>query len=62
MIRFSDENRAFNHTGTALLGGAGYDIAIGPNLSLTPFANIYAVRTSDPRADVAQIGLALTVY
>jgi hypothetical protein len=62
LIRFSDENGAFNHTGTAILGGAGYDIRVAPNVSLTPFANIYAVRTSDPRADVGQIGLALTVY
>lgn len=62
VIRSTDEQRGFNHTGIALLGGAGYDIALTPDVSVTPFANYYAVRTGDPRANVGQIGLALTLY
>jgi hypothetical protein len=63
VMRFSDENGAStNETGIGILGGAGYDIAVAPNVSLTPFANYYAVRTSDPRANVGQIGLAVTVH
>jgi hypothetical protein len=62
IIRFTDQGRGFNHTGTGILGGAGYDIRLSPNLSLSPFANYYAVRTGDPRANVGQIGLAFTGY
>lgn len=62
IIRFTDQGRAFDHTGAGILGGAGYDIRLSPAMSVSPFANYYIVRTSDPRADVAQIGLALTVY
>ena len=59
---FDDNGGASRHTGIGILGGAGYDIQLTPAVSLSPFANYYIVRTSDPRADVAQVGLALTVY
>jgi hypothetical protein len=62
IIRFTDQGRGFNHTGTGILGGAGYDIRLTPEMSVSPFANYYIVRTDDPQANVGQIGVALTFH
>ncbi|MFL5401780.1 MAG: hypothetical protein ACJ8BF_03080 [Gemmatimonadales bacterium] len=49
-------------TGAGILGGAGYDIALVPTVSLTPFANLYLVRASGMRYTVAQMGMGLTIH
>jgi hypothetical protein len=48
--------------GGALLVGLGYDIQIGRNVSLTPFANAFGVGNDETDANVAQIGLGITVH
>lgn len=48
--------------GAALLFGLGYDIRIGKNVSLTPFGNVFGVKNDDADANVAQIGLGITVH
>jgi hypothetical protein len=53
-----------DHTenGAALLLGLGYDFRIGKNVSLTPFGNVFGVKNDDADANVAQIGLGVTVH
>lgn len=53
-----------DHTenGASLLLGLGYDIRIGKNVSLTPFANAFGVKNDDANANVGQIGLGVTVH
>jgi hypothetical protein len=49
-------------TGAGALLGLGYDVRVGSNVSLTPFWNGFAVRTSNDDANVGQIGLSVTVH
>lgn len=51
-----------SETGPGLMLGLGYDIRVGNSLSLTPFWNGFAVRTSNSDANVGQLGLSLTVH
>jgi hypothetical protein len=51
-----------SETGVGLVLGLGYDFRVGNNLSLTPFWNGFAVRTSNGNANVGQIGLSLMVH
>jgi hypothetical protein len=51
-----------SETGAGAMLGVGYDIRIGSSLSLTPFWNGFAVRTSNTDANVGQLGLSLTVH
>jgi outer membrane protein with beta-barrel domain len=70
MIRFSagpaGQGNPFTTTGYALLGGAGCDFRITPNVSFTPFANGSAIRTRDGsnhlRTDLWQFGVGLTIH
>jgi outer membrane protein with beta-barrel domain len=48
-------------TGAGVVLGLGYDIRVGNNLSITPFWNGFAMNSSNSDANVAQIGLGLTV-
>jgi len=48
-------------TGVGAVLGLGYDIRVGNNLSITPFWNGFAMNSSNSDANVAQIGLGLTV-
>jgi hypothetical protein len=66
MIRFSDE-RGGSHTttGPAFLGGLGCDFRMTPHVSLTPLADLSAVRdwsADNVRADVWRLGLGLTIH
>jgi hypothetical protein len=47
--------------GVGLLLGAGFDVPVARKLSLTPFAHVYSVKTENLGANVAQIGLSITV-
>jgi hypothetical protein len=49
-------------TGGGALLGLGYDLRVGSNVSLTPFWNGFAVKTSNADANVGQIGLSVTVH
>jgi len=49
-------------TGVGALVGLGYDIRVGPNVSLTPYWNGFAASTSNADANVGQLGLGVTVH
>lgn len=49
-------------TGGGALLGLGYDIRVGQNVSLTPFWNGFAARTSNADANVGQLGLSVTLH
>lgn len=51
-----------SENGGAVLLGLGYDIRVGKNVSLTPYGNIFGVKNDDADANVAQIGLGVTVH
>jgi hypothetical protein len=51
-----------NDRGFGAVVGLGYDARIGRNVSITPFWNGFAIRASDADANVAQIGLGLTLH
>ena len=51
-----------SETGVAFLLGLGYDIRVGPNASLTPFWNGFAVRSSNSNSNVGQFGLSVTIH
>ena len=51
-----------SETGLGLMLGLGWDIRVRPNLSLTPFWNGSAVRTSGADANFGQFGLGITVH
>ena len=53
---------AASETGGAFLLGLGYDIRVGPMVSLTPFWNGFAVKTSSTSSNVGQFGLGVTVH
>jgi hypothetical protein len=49
-------------TGGGALLGLGYDIRIGESVSLSPFWNGFAARTSNADANVGQLGLSITLH
>lgn len=51
-----------SETGIGIVLGLGIDIRIGRNISLSPFWNGFAIRTSGSDANVGQLGLGLTVH
>ena len=48
--------------GVGAVLGLGYDFKVGDNMSLTPFWNGFAVRTSDADSNVGQLGVSLTMH
>lgn len=48
--------------GVGMMLGLGWDIRVAPKVSLTPFWNGFAVRTSNANANVGQLGLGITVH
>ena len=51
-----------SETGVGLVLGVGWDVRIRQNLSLTPFWNGSAVRTSNADANFGQFGLGITIH
>lgn len=51
-----------SETGLAILIGLGYDIRVASNISITPFWNGFAVRTSNTTPNVGQLGVGITVH
>jgi hypothetical protein len=48
--------------GVAFIVGAGMDLRLTNNLSLTPFWNGVAIRTANSDASVGQLGVGLSVH
>jgi hypothetical protein len=51
-----------NQSGLGLLGGLGYDIRVGKNLSMTPVANWFRGSYDAGALNVIQIGLGVTSH
>jgi hypothetical protein len=51
-----------SETGGGALIGLGYDIRVGSSVSLTPFWNGFAARTSNADANVGQLGVSVTLH
>jgi hypothetical protein len=51
-----------NDSGFGLLGGVGYDVRMGRNLSITPVANYYRGGFDGGSANVLQIGVGVTSH
>jgi len=51
-----------SEAGVGLMLGLGWDIRIASNVSLSPFYNGFAVRTTNADAYVDQIGLGITIH
>jgi hypothetical protein len=51
-----------SENGASAILGIGYDIRLSPGLSLTPYWNGFAVRTSNADANVGQLGISLTAH
>src|SRR6185503_9739015 len=51
-----------SENGGGLVVGVGYDFRVGPMISVTPFWNGFAVKTSNSDANVGQIGVSITTH
>jgi hypothetical protein len=51
-----------NDSGFGLLGGVGYDIRVGRNLSITPVANYFRGGFDGGSANVLQLGMGVTSH
>ncbi len=51
-----------SETGLGMLFGAGYDVRVGRNTSLTPYWSGFAMRNANTDANVGQVGLAITLH
>lgn len=51
-----------SETGVGVVLGVGWDLPLGSKISLTPFWNGFAVRTSHFVVNVGQLGLGITVH
>jgi hypothetical protein len=51
-----------NDSGFGILGGVGYDVRVGRNLSLTPVANWFRGGFEGGSANVLQLGLGVTSH
>jgi hypothetical protein len=51
-----------SETGLGLLGGVGYDVKVGRNLSLTPVANWYRGSFNSGALNVFDVGLGITSH
>ncbi|MDZ4257689.1 MAG: outer membrane beta-barrel protein [Gemmatimonadales bacterium] len=49
-------------TGVGAMFGAGWDIRVGRNVSLTPFVSAFGMDNGDVDANVTQFGLSVTIH
>ena len=61
-IRASAGGISATDTGAGAILGIGYDYRVGRNMSITPYWNAYAMKSSDNDANVGQVGLAITLH
>jgi hypothetical protein len=52
----------FSESGVGVVLGIGWDIRVGSRVSLTPFYNGFAMRSSVSDANVGQLGLGITIH
>jgi hypothetical protein len=61
-LRADDGTVSASDGGFGLLGGVGYDIRAGRNLSITPVANWFRGSFNNGSADVLQLGVGVTAH
>jgi hypothetical protein len=57
-LRNADEK----YLGVGAVVGLGWDVRVGPNVSLTPFWNGFVMSSSAIKANVGQLGLGVTIH
>jgi len=60
VLAVDDGFSSANDSGFGLLGGVGYDIRVGRNLSITPVANYFRGGFDGGSANVLQLGMGVT--
>jgi len=61
-LRASAGGISATDTGAGAILGMGYDYRVARNMSITPYWNAYAMKSSDNDANVGQVGLAITLH
>jgi hypothetical protein len=62
VLRLDDGVTTSDDSGFGLLGGVGYDIRVGRNLSITPVANWFRGGFDGGSANVLQLGMGVTSH
>jgi hypothetical protein len=62
VLAASSDIASDSESGFGLLGGVGYDVRVGRNLSITPVANWFRGNFSGGSANVLQIGMGVTSH
>ena len=62
VLAVDDGSTSANDSGFGLLGGVGYDIRVGRNLSITPVANWFRGGFEGGSANVLQLGMGVTSH
>jgi len=62
VLAVDDGFSSANDSGFGLLGGVGYDIRVGRNLSITPVANYFRGGFEGGSANVLQLGMGVTSH
>jgi hypothetical protein len=62
VLAVDDGSTSANDSGFGLLGGVGYDIRVGRNLSITPVANWFRGGFDGGSANVLQLGMGVTSH
>jgi hypothetical protein len=62
VLSADDGTGSASDTGFGLLGGVGYDVRVGRNLSITPVANYFRGGFEGGSANVLQIGVGVTSH
>lgn len=62
VLNVDDGVTTADDSGFGLLGGVGYDIRVGRNLSITPVANWFRGGFNGGSADVLQLGMGVTSH
>ena len=62
VLSADDGSGSASDTGLGLLGGVGYDLRVGRNLSITPVANYFRGGFEGGSANVLQIGVGVTSH
>jgi hypothetical protein len=61
-VREADDVSSANDSGFGLLGGVGYDLRVGRDLSITPVANYFRGGFDGGSANVLQFGVGVTSH
>jgi hypothetical protein len=62
VLSVDDGTGSASDTGFGLLGGVGYDVRVGKNLSITPVANYFRGGFDGGSANVLQLGVGVTSH